>query len=79
MLDHGSSLKQTTGSISSTCSESVTFIISNWKNVTSGIPQGSVIGPALFLLYTNDIHTNIKSTTRLFVDDGIIYHDKDST
>ena len=48
---------------------------SSWKDVTSGVPQGSVIGPALFLLYVNDIHTNIKSTTRLFADDGIVYRE----
>ena len=48
---------------------------SSWKDVTSGVPQGSVIGPALFLLYINDIHDNIKSTTRLFADDGIVYHE----
>ena len=48
---------------------------SSWKDVTSGVPQGSVIGPALFLLYINDIHDNIKSTTRLFADDGIVYRE----
>ena len=49
--------------------------LSSWKDVTSGVPQGSVIGPALFLLYINDIHVNIKSTTRLFADDGVVYRE----
>ena len=43
--------------------------------VTSGVPQGSVIGPALFLLYINDITANIQSKMRLFADDSVIYRE----
>jgi hypothetical protein len=41
--------------------------------VTSGVPQGSVLGPLLFLAYVNDIWRGIESTIRLFADDCIIY------
>ena len=41
--------------------------------VTSGVPQGSVLGPLLFLAYINNIWMNIESKIRLFADDCIIY------
>lgn len=41
--------------------------------VKSGVPQGSVLGPILFLLYVNDISNSISSTVRLFADDCVIY------
>ena len=44
-------------------------------NVTSGVPQGSVLGPVLFLLYINDITNQIQSNIRLFADDSIVYRE----
>jgi hypothetical protein len=47
---------------------------SNKIPVTSGVPQGTVLGPILFLLFINDLAEYIQhSTLRLFADDSIIY------
>jgi hypothetical protein len=47
--------------------------LSDEVRVTSGVPQGSVLGPLLFLAYVNDIWKNFESNIRLFADDCIIY------
>ena len=46
---------------------------SSWKDVTSGIPQGSVIGPVLFLVFINDLPDVIDMLIKLFADDAKVY------
>ena len=41
--------------------------------VMSGVLQGSLLGPLLFLAYVNDIWRNMESTIRLFADECAIY------
>ena len=42
-------------------------------SVEAGVPQGSVLGPLLFLIYINDLEINIKSKIKFFADDTMLF------
>ena len=47
--------------------------VSKWVAVKAGVPQGSILGPLLFLIYINDLSNEFLSNHRLFVDDTSLF------
>jgi len=49
--------------------------VSDWVPVESGVPQGTVLGPVLFLAFINDLPDAVRSKVRLFADDCVVYRE----
>ena len=46
---------------------------SSWLSVRAGVPQGSVLGPMIFLIYINDLPEGLNSEVKVFADDTSLF------
>ena len=51
---------------------------SSWELVKSGVPQGSVLGPLLIVIYINDLPDNLESNCKIFADDISLFYKVES-
>ena len=47
--------------------------LSEWVNIGAGVPQGSILGPIIFLIYINDLTEVVNSDIQIFADDTFIF------
>ena len=46
---------------------------SSWADVNAGAPQGSILGPLLFLIYINDLADGLSLNAKLYADDTLVF------
>ena len=46
---------------------------SDWVPVTSGVPQGSVLGPVLFVIFISDLHDTVNSLCQMYADNMKVF------
>ena len=56
----------------------ISWVVSNgqcssWVDIRTGVPQGSILGTLLFLIYVNDLPNGLKSECKLFADDTSLF------
>ena len=52
---------------------------SKWSPVLSGVPQGTVLGPSLLLLFVKGLPSSVSSRVKLFADDSVLYRHIESS
>ena len=46
---------------------------SEWQKVLADVPQNSILGPLLFLVFINDIHANLECNVKVYADDTSLF------